>query len=687
MTSQNVINTRLILFWIFIMAALGLSAQSVISVKEETTDENETTARYEDFHDRYGKRCALVIFHNVEPDGYTFEASGLRSEQRFIKSSSGDKEKVFFVFVPEGTKSVRIKHRDPSIKSTDYTFDYAPLKSAQTYHVYLNPVFSASRTGQQYLSFVVSPQNAILEVEEDPVGQPGRFTPWPLDANGQARKLLRFNTYQYKISAPDHYATGGKVTVSNPTDVQIEQIRLKPRYGFLTIKPTSALNDAIIYIDAREAGRSSLSRYKLSSGSHTVKIDKPLYKMYEQTITIEDDKEYTLAPSLESNFEELNLSVPGDPQASIYIRQGTSDRLLSQGSWRGPLEPGDYLIIIKRAGHKDATKQITVRLGGTTDFPLPQPTPMYGSLDITSAPSGCTIMLNDKNMGTTPKVINNLLVGSYKVRLTRSGYQDWTKTVSVTENGITKVQGELTNMIKVVIDAPFVDNIYCNDRAINKTAKVHTVRRGSKITIESSRFDDGYNYLYRRKKTVTVNNPTTISHRIGKPLLHYREFYWDFGYTCSGYSAISTSLGFTINHFNMEFFGDYALGSNDVDVYRYPLDSEGDRTLAYASVDGALGVKIGYSFRIGTRFRITPQIGYKYLFSDGKDFGSEYDSSLSAMPISLRLNLQTGFRFGIFLTPEYQIPLGSKPHIADVCETANHWNNGFAIRAGFCLNF
>jgi hypothetical protein len=65
-----------------------------------------------------------------------------------------------------------------------------------------------------------------------------------------------------------------------------------------------------------------------------------------------------------------------------------------------------------------------------------------GTMKISSSPSGATIYIDDIANGTTPKEID-ILVGSHKVTLKKSGYQDWGKNVNVEEDEEVKVDATL----------------------------------------------------------------------------------------------------------------------------------------------------------------------------------------------------------------------------------------------------
>jgi hypothetical protein len=66
-----------------------------------------------------------------------------------------------------------------------------------------------------------------------------------------------------------------------------------------------------------------------------------------------------------------------------------------------------------------------------------------GSIEISSSPTGATIYIDDIANGTTPRTIDDIIVGSYKITLKKAGYQDWSKMVKVKEDETTEVDGTL----------------------------------------------------------------------------------------------------------------------------------------------------------------------------------------------------------------------------------------------------
>jgi hypothetical protein len=69
-----------------------------------------------------------------------------------------------------------------------------------------------------------------------------------------------------------------------------------------------------------------------------------------------------------------------------------------------------------------------------------------GSIEISSSPSGASIFVDGSSMGTTPDTVDDLVEGSYKIVLKKSGYNDWGKIVKVTAGDTSIVDADLEVM-------------------------------------------------------------------------------------------------------------------------------------------------------------------------------------------------------------------------------------------------
>ena len=320
--------TRYIAFVVLMFASLVATAQSRISVKEETYDDMETTAMVNPEKDRNNRDCALVIFHNVEPDGYYFDAGSVFIKaQNHISRETG--EKTIFLYISEGAKVLNLRHRDDGIMSLRYEFANGPLEGRHTYHVFLGKVVPANANAKQYLRFHLTPPTASVEVEE----QPGQFVPWPVDASGNAAKLLPLGDYAYTVKAKQYHSTAGKVTMVDATKACDERVTLKPAFGILEIAPVA---DGTVSIDGENIA--DYKNLRLDPGEYTVKISRPKYKLYQRRCKSQREIKPFLPPilrriSARSCFEHRH------PMSPSPCRRPLPTAFSAQGRGRATLMP------------------------------------------------------------------------------------------------------------------------------------------------------------------------------------------------------------------------------------------------------------------------------------------------------------------------------------------------------------
>jgi hypothetical protein len=87
---------------------------------------------------------------------------------------------------------------------------------------------------------------------------------------------------------------------------------------------------------------------------------------------------------------------------------------------------------------------------------LPMAVTAVGNISVSSTPSGATIFLNGSSTGSvTPYTLENIPSGSHTILLQKSGYQDYSQTVTVTNDATSTVSATLT----AVASAPSISAI------------------------------------------------------------------------------------------------------------------------------------------------------------------------------------------------------------------------------------
>ncbi len=203
------------------------------------------------------------------------------------------------------------------------------------------------------------------------------------------------------------------------------------------------------------------------------------------------------APSGASIFLDGNMTVKGTTNTTL---NGVS--------------VGTHAVKLTRSGYTDWTGQVTVTGGQTSTISAsltPVPT---GSIRVNSAPSGASIFLDGSTTvkGTTNTTLNGILTGTHAVKLTRSGYTDWTGTVNVTGGQTSTITAVLTRVVTTgqihVISTPSGGSVSIDGSSKGVTpVTVTNVNAGTRqVTVRKS----GYR-TWTGTASVTAGKTTEIS--------------------------------------------------------------------------------------------------------------------------------------------------------------------------------
>ena len=127
--------------------------------------------------------------------------------------------------------------------------------------------------------------------------------------------------------------------------------------------------------------------------------------------------------------------------------------------------------------------------------------PVTGSISARSTPTGATILVDGVNKGTTPITFTGISAGSHTIVLKKTGYTDYSTSVTVTAGQTASVSATLTNQPVTgsisVSSSPTGASVYLDGTYSGKTtptsitgvtAGSHTVRCTKSGYIDQSQF-------------------------------------------------------------------------------------------------------------------------------------------------------------------------------------------------------
>lgn len=390
---------------------------SVVSFQEVTNDLSARTNVRSDLNDR---PCALVKVELPLP-GVQFD------QQRQVVGNVDYKVNTYWAYVPAGTKHLTLSH--PQFHSLDVIFsNYGVpyLLEQTTYLLRVNvPVNIPIQEVKIQTGWIIldsDPQGASVYINNEFVGNT------PLDSYKQP-----YGTYTYRVEKPNYHGESGTL-VLNSSKYE-KTITLTPAFGSIAI--AANVSGVDVLLDGKNTGKKSpCTLTEIPSGNHTVSLQKDKYAPAQYNVKVEDGKTTNVTGNLDARFASISIkSLPGANILIDNLKKGNSSCTLD-------LMEGYYDIEVQLAHHKKATKQIQVVAGQSQTITL-NPTPIYGSLDITSTPRNAKIMVDGKPYGQTPNTIENLLEGTHNVALSLDGYATETKQVTIQENKTTTLAATL----------------------------------------------------------------------------------------------------------------------------------------------------------------------------------------------------------------------------------------------------
>ena len=683
-------NMRRVVLMLLVLVATSLTAQN-ISVASFKLLENDLTANTkgtmeDDFN---GEVSALIKVVTTEK-GFRFEGGMVGIVK--VKQEVGE----VWVYVPHGIKKITIRHDNLGVLR-DYYFDI-PIEKARTYEMVLTTgrveTVVTHTVAKQFVVFNVSPADAVVELNDEVLS---------VDGDGVAQQLMPYGSYNYRVSRPNYHTEAGRITVTAEGKIE-KSITLRPNYGWIKVSGSSDYNGAYVYIDNERVGQFPYTSKELKSGTHTVKLVKSMYKTYEQKVTVSDNETTELNVQMIANFANVTLAAGAD--CEIWV----DGELRGKEQWSGPLQIGDYTVEVRKASHRNASEIVRISTTEERTVQLKSPTPIYASLEISSTPSRSTVYLDGKEVGTTPLLMNDVLIGTHRIVLKKEGYSLADKQVELLEGIENKVYAELSNMKEVSIVSYPEGAIVTMDREyLGVTPLKATLACGEHMFTFGK---DGYNleqvnivvdgqtntidqYLSLKEVEIT-SNPSkatvTVDGRwvgVTPCITTFENGNHTIALSKKRYVNTSVNKEFpTSDSFHFDLEKKYRTTTNDcykdLSVYAdsYVGGAVGEHRfvnrLGYAfglyicgfnvefgkDDDGwSSYMRLGWGIRCGRQFLLTPQIGYSDLLytkdTSDKDYyyshGYYEDAVYTTASIGCRVQYCINGLFAVHVTPEFAI--------------------------------
>ncbi len=375
---------------------------------------------------------------------------------------------------------------------------------------------------------------------------------------------------------------------------------------------------------------------------------------------------------LRPNFS--NITFKATPGTDIYI----NDEKMGTETWNGDLKAGVYSVECRKPKHKSVIEMIKIEENNDRVIELRSPVPVTGFLSVSSSPLGARITVDGKHCGKTPMIIDSLLIGRHKIEVSMPNYKSETATVEIRENETTDYNVMLSDIAVMTIESrPSGADLYIDGKKAGVTPYLSEMASGYYDVRLAKK---GY-HEFSKRVHLSSSKPQvkfSLKRQYQKKFSGYLEAAGQFG----SLMGVGVNAGCYLSNFNIEAYGTYGLGKETVYVNYADGILPGEENLSAI----AFGGKVGYGFVLGTRFRLTPQVGAGAVSMSSDNISS---SAITAS-VGLRCECALLGHLGVSITPEYTFAVSKKDvfeQLEAVSSGVKGWGSGFNARVGLFVYF
>ena len=453
--------------------------------------------------------------------------------------------------------------------------------------------------------------------------------------------------------------------------------------GWLEVKSTASSIGADIYIDGKFASTVP-ARLKVSAGKHTISIQRDFYENLEKAINIQSGQNTCLTAELRRNAKVLKIATQED--AEIWI----DGKVVAIGSYSDLISFGEHTFESRLQGCRGHKEQITINAHSAESITLPAPQPIVGSIKITSN-IPASVEIDDQHRGTTPIYIDSdITVGMHLVKISANNHRTIERVVEISEGICTELNEELSELVSVDFKSkPSASLLSINGEIVGTTPHP--------IQLETGEYDIevfAKNYVPTRKTIKVTSKEKNFEFKLKRQFLKPSGFYISGEYQLLALEGIKGSLGGFIKNVNLEANVIYGLKESETIYWNSPNEMTEPSGYTYKPL--YVGGRLGYSFIVGTRLRITPQVGAGIVMlkgtkvSDGVSDPKTTDGYCIPGLVGARIDFAIVPSVAICVMPNYSFSIMESKlysQLSPASKTIKGYANGVSASAGLCFFF
>ena len=466
------------------------------------------------------------------------------------------------------------------------------------------------------------------------------------------------------------------------TDFNPDEDIIKDANKFATVKfkvyPTTAT--VILRKIPESTNNDGTLEKQMPLGIYHYRVTHPDYHDYDGIFELTKEQSVQqVHVRLNQAFGWLTLSPKFNPSGYTLIVDG---EITTASSLRKkPLKSGTHTIEVQHPNYHTEKRQIVIQDSVVYEF-VPQLRPRLGRLSVSVNKPGAIVSVDGKQIGVTP-LLNTyeVIVGNHTVEVSCADHNTEKRSVTIVENQTTNLSISLVDIARYTFSStPTTASLYIDNKYIGITPCSYKMPSG----------DYRVKLIHRKYRTINKymhldsSNPNvTFSMKRQYPQKY--QFYLQPTIQCGAQMGLGAAMGLYLANVNVE--GTFLFGKESDAIYWNYIGAVSNyRPEKETFTPATISVNAGYGFIIGNRCRITPRAGINII----NFFGQYNNCSALTTSIGARVEYAIVNHLGVYLTPEYAIPMYRSDNFVRISQTLTQLNDyvgGFNLKVGCYLYF
>lgn len=418
---------------------------------------------------------------------------------------------------------------------------------------------------------------------------------------------------------------------------------------------------------------------------------------YDFPINIEKARTYIMEITSDKVFvnryddtRKQKLRIKVVPVNSSFTLNGLNVKLSPTGEATQELSFGvyTYKVVADRYYPKEGQVEINDSVNVQTLI-VNDLQPIMGNLSVHSNPYNAEVMVDGLSIPSNTALMPYAVqIGRHTVAVKCNGYKTEERDILVEQGKTIDVEIALSQLaVFTFTSKPTGAMLYVDGVRFGATPYKEEMKTGTyAITAKKVGYKD-----YEKRMDLSSSNPN-VNITLSKIYNYKNEFYAEADFRAGSFMAFGGSVGGYISNINIELSALCGTGSSEM-VYWSGNDTKPVSSIYHPQL--LVCGKVGYGIAVGTRYRITPQVGVNYLnlkeqMQEDANVAPANGSNVISPLLGVRFSAIIANHFGVSLSPEYSFAVGKSAgykELEAVSSKIKNWGQGLNVKLGLMVAF